>query len=66
MLDGNGTNPYHERLTADNAAMVLIDHQTGTMLLGVTDVNRVEFRNNAVALARAARLHDLPTTSARR
>ncbi|MFC9289836.1 hypothetical protein [Streptomyces sp. NPDC057052] len=50
-----------EGLTADNAALVLIDHQTGIMPLGVQGVPPVQMRNNAVSLAKAARLHNLPT-----
>lgn len=28
---------FHEPLTINNAALVLIDHQTGTMLMGIED-----------------------------
>lgn len=48
------------RLTPDNAAMLLIDHQTGTML-GVQDIRLDQFRSNVLALARTARAHALPT-----
>ncbi|BAY50051.1 isochorismatase hydrolase (plasmid) [Scytonema sp. HK-05] len=51
---------YHEFLTPDNAAMVLIDHQTGTML-GVQDIRLDQFRSNVLALAKTAKLHNLPT-----
>jgi len=54
------TNSFHERLTADNAAMLLIDHQTGTML-GVQDIRLDQFRSNVLALAKTAKVHKLPT-----
>jgi len=47
------------RLTADNAAMILIDHQTGTML-GVQDIRLDQFRSNVLALAKTAKVHRLP------
>ncbi len=53
-------NRFLERLTADNAAMLLIDHQTGTML-GVQDIRLDQFRSNVLALAETARTHGLPT-----
>jgi nicotinamidase-related amidase len=54
-------NPsLYEPLTADNAAMILIDHQTGTML-AVQDIKLSEFRSNVLALAKTAKLHKLPT-----
>jgi len=49
-----------EKLTADNAAMLLIDHQTGTML-SVQDIRLDQFRSNVLALAKTARAHKLPT-----
>lgn len=55
-----GRNFYSERLTPDNCAMVLIDHQMGTML-GVQDFRLDSFRRNVLALAGAAKLHKLPT-----
>jgi len=53
-------SPYLERLTSDNCAMLLIDHQTGTML-GVQDIRLDAFRRNVLALAGLAKLHELPT-----
>lgn len=32
---------FHDPLTVDNAALVLIDHQTGTMLMGIEDIDSV-------------------------
>jgi len=40
--------------------MILIDHQTGTML-GVQDIRLDQFRSNVLALAKTARVHKLPT-----
>lgn len=54
------------RLTPDTAALVLFDHQMGIMS-GVGDMALAELRNNALALAKAAALYELPavlTTSA--
>lgn len=54
------------RLTPDNTGILLVDHQTG-LILGVQDHDQNEVRRNAQALARAARVFDLPivaTTSA--
>lgn len=51
---------YTEKLTADNCAMLLIDHQTGTML-GVQDIRLDQFRSNVLALAKTAKAHNLPT-----
>lgn len=50
---------YRERLTADNCAVLLIDHQTGTML-GVQDIRLDQFRGNVLALAGTAKTHSLP------
>lgn len=54
-------------LTADNAAVVLVDHQVGLMT-GVRDYSTGELKHNVVALAKAAKALDLPivvTTTAR-
>ncbi len=52
-------NRFLERLTADNAALLLIDHQTGTML-GVQDIRLDQFRSNVLALAETGKTHGLP------
>ena len=51
---------YLEFLTADNAALLMIDHQTGTML-GVQDIRLDQFRSNVLALAAIGKVHNLPT-----
>ena len=50
---------YYDRLTKDNCALCLIDHQTGTML-GVQDIKLSEFRSNTLALAQIGKVHNLP------
>lgn len=62
----NQARPY-EPLTAQNAALVLVDHQVGLMT-GVRDISTGELKHNVVSLAEAAKLHNLPiivTTTAR-
>jgi nicotinamidase-related amidase len=62
----NQVRPY-QPLTAENAALVLVDHQVGLMT-GVRDISTGEIKHNVVGLAKAARLHKLPivvTTTAR-
>ena len=57
----------YEPLTAQNAAVVLVDHQVGLMT-GVRDISTGELKHNVVGLAKAAKLHKLPiivTTTAR-
>ena len=44
-----------EPLTAQNAALVLIDHQVGLMT-GVRDISTGELKHNVVGLAKAATL----------
>ncbi len=51
---------YHEFLTAENCALLMIDHQTGTML-GVQDIRLDQFRSNVLALAAIGKVHNLPT-----
>jgi nicotinamidase-related amidase len=62
----SATQPY-EPLTADNAALILVDHQLGLMT-GVRDYSTGELKHNVVALAKAALALKLPivvTTTAR-
>ncbi|MBW4616393.1 MAG: isochorismatase family protein [Desmonostoc vinosum HA7617-LM4] len=51
---------FYEALTPDNAAMLLIDHQAG-LFLGVQSMNQQVLKNNAIALAKTAKVFDLPT-----
>jgi nicotinamidase-related amidase len=52
-------NRYQERLTADNAALLLVDHQVG-LFTGVRDIPVAELTHNVVALAKAARVLGVP------
>ena len=47
-------------LTAENAAVLLVDHQIG-LLTGVRDIDVVELKHNVVALASAAKVLGVPT-----
>src|SRR5258708_39794967 len=49
-----------ERVTRDNAALCLIDHQVG-LLSGVRDITVNELKHNVVGLAKAARILGIPT-----
>ncbi|MBP5993091.1 MAG: hydrolase [Acinetobacter sp.] len=51
--------PY-VRLDKDNAAVLLVDHQTGLLSL-VRDIDPDKFKNNVLALANAAKYFNLPT-----
>lgn len=51
--------PY-VRLDKDNAAVLLVDHQTGLLSL-VRDIDPDKFKNNVLALAAAAQYFNLPT-----
>ena len=48
-----------ERLTPDNAALLLIDHQVG-LLTGVRDIPVAELKHNVVALAKAVKVLGVP------
>ena len=55
------------RMTRDNTAVLLIDHQVG-LFTGVRDIGVGELKHNVVGLAKAARVLGLPivaTTTAR-
>ena len=55
------TNSYTKtRFSANDAALVLIDHQSGIMQL-VHDYSPAEFRNNVIALAKLGKVFNLPT-----
>jgi nicotinamidase-related amidase len=54
------TAPSSRRLSVDDAAVLLIDHQVGLLSL-VQDYSPDEFRNNVLALADTAKHFRLPT-----
>jgi nicotinamidase-related amidase len=53
-------NYLFEQLTPGNAAMLLIDHQVGTMNFGIRDLEPVILKNNTLWLAEAAKVFGLP------
>jgi nicotinamidase-related amidase len=56
-----GTDSYtKKRFSANDTALLLIDHQSGIMQL-VHDYSPAEFRNNVMALAKLGKLFNLPT-----
>ena len=55
------TNPKLELLTPANCQLIFIDHQP-QMAFGVQSIDRQMLKNNAVALGKAARIFDIPTT----
>ena len=54
-----GSHAFYEPLTADNAAVLLIDHQVG-LFTGVVDIDVLTLKHNVVALAKAAKLLGVP------
>ncbi|MBW4475064.1 MAG: isochorismatase family protein [Stenomitos rutilans HA7619-LM2] len=56
----NSSPAFYEELTPENAAMLLIDHQAG-LFLGVQSMNQQILKNNAIALAKTAKVFNLPT-----
>lgn len=54
------TSTKYNRLDKNNAAVLLVDHQTGLFSL-VRDFNPSDCKNNVLALAATAKFFDLPT-----
>jgi len=52
-----------ERITRNNAALCLIDHQLG-LVTAVRDITVAELKNNVVALAKAAQILGMPVVVA--
>ncbi|MDJ0655466.1 MAG: hydrolase [Xanthomonadales bacterium] len=50
-----------ELLTPENSQLIFIDHQP-QMAFGVQSIDRQTLKNNVVALGKAAKLFDIPTT----
>jgi nicotinamidase-related amidase len=55
-----GRRAFYEPLTADNAAVLLVDHQVG-LFSGVVDLDVLTLKHNVVALAKAAKVLGVPT-----
>lgn len=52
--------PKYNKLSKDDAAVLLVDHQAGLLSL-VRDFSADEFKNNVLALASVAKFFNLPT-----
>ncbi len=50
----------YQKLDPKNAAMLLIDHQVGTMAFGISDMDATNLKNNTLWLAEAAKVFDMP------
>jgi nicotinamidase-related amidase len=55
------SNPKLEVLTPQNSQLIFIDHQP-QMAFGVQSIDRQTLKNSAVALAKAAKAFNIPTT----
>lgn len=53
-------NRFHDPLTADNTAVLLVDHQIG-LFTGVRDLTVAELKHNVASMAKAALRLNLPT-----
>ena len=49
-----------EALSSDNAVMLLIDHQVGTMNFGLSDLDALHLKNQTLWLAEAAEVFEIP------
>jgi nicotinamidase-related amidase len=54
------TEQVSEALNPSNAALLLIDHQVGTMNFGISDLSALELKNQTLLLAESARAFGLP------
>jgi nicotinamidase-related amidase len=60
MNSTNNKNSFkYERLSPDNATFLFVDHQTGLLPL-VNDWSEVELKNNVLALAKLAKIYQMP------
>lgn len=60
MSDSSTQSTTYKRLDKDQAAVLLVDHQTGLLSL-VRDIDPDKFKNNVLALADLANYFKLPT-----
>lgn len=58
-MESNLAKKNQDRITPDNAALLLIDHQVG-LFTGVRDIPVGELTHNVVALAKAAKVLGVP------
>ncbi|GAA5017025.1 hypothetical protein GCM10023317_57350 [Actinopolymorpha pittospori] len=59
----NVATQQRTRVTRDNSAVLLIDHQTG-LFTGVRDIGVAELKHNVVGLAKAAQILGVPIVAA--
>lgn len=60
----NGAGPVDHRYTfldPAHAAMLFIDHQVGTLLFGIRDIDTVNLLNNTLKLAEGSKVFGIPT-----
>ena len=50
----------YDPITPENAVLLLIDHQVGTLSFGISDIDPVNLRNNTMWLAQTAKDMKLP------
>jgi nicotinamidase-related amidase len=50
---------HYERLTRDNAILLIVDHQVG-LFTGVRDIDTLQLKHNIVGLAKAAQALKIP------
>ena len=60
MSASSSADHRYESLSTDSAVLLLIDHQVGTMLFGISDVDPVNLRNNTLELAETAKTVGIP------
>ncbi|GEC10201.1 hydrolase [Streptomyces spinoverrucosus] len=59
MTDTSAVSRFHEPLSRENAALLLVDHQIG-LLTGVRDIDVAQLKHNVVGLAKAAQTLEVP------
>jgi nicotinamidase-related amidase len=57
--DASQSQFQYTRLANNNTAILLVDHQTG-LANGILDQSQIEFKNNLLALAKIAKLFEVP------
>ena len=58
--NGHKPDSRYRNLDVDDAVVLFIDHQVGTMLFGITDIDAVNLHNSTLELAEVAKLLDVP------
>lgn len=60
MFISTESNPFRERITPDNSAMILVDHQVGLFSF-LTSVEPMQLKHNIIGLAKTGKAFNLPT-----